>query len=211
MSIPKFLRILENYNTENVFNPYSDMCNKYDTIDSPKLRLEVLRQILQKAERSEIDAIWLGRDLGHRGGRRTGLAFTDDLNIENHLKRWDIIDNPFSRPEITIKEQTATTIWSKLQNIDEKIFLWNIFPFHPHLIDEPLTNRCHNKRENIIGKEILLQLINILQPKKILAIGNDAFNSVEQLNIRIELKKARHPSYGGKKEFLEAIYNEYGV
>lgn len=51
----------------------------------------------------------------------------------------------------------------------------------------------------------------MLEPKKIIAIGNDAFNSVKQLNLTIDLKKARHPSYGGGNDFLEAIYNEYGV
>lgn len=211
MSVPDFLKIMQDYSADNVFNPYRNVCDQYDTIDSPKLRFRVLNEILQKAEKNKVDAIWLGRDLGHRGGRRTGLAFTDDLNVENHLKRWNVINNPFTYPEIPVKEQTASTIWSKLQNIDEKIFLWNIFPFHPYEMNEPLTNRCHNKQENIIGKQILLQLIEMLQPKKILAIGNDAFNSVQQLNIEVNLKKARHPSYGGKNDFLEAIYNEYGV
>ena len=62
-----------------------------------------------------------------------------------------------------------------------------------------------------MGKKILLELIEILQPKKIIAIGNDAFNSVEQLNLNIYLKKVRHPSYGGKNDFLNTIHDEYGI
>ena len=211
MSIPKFLEMMQKYSADNVFNPYQDVCNHYDNINSPKYRLKVLKDMLQAAEKKGVDTIWLGRDLGHKGGRRTGLAFTDDLNVNNHLKRWSILDNPFSNIENPIKEQTATVIWSKLQDIQENIFLWNIFPFHPYIENQHLTNRCHNRVENLVGKNILLELIGILKPRKILAIGNDAYNSVEQLDLNMELKKARHPSYGGKKDFLKAIYNEYSI
>ena len=39
---------------------------------------------------AELDAIWVGRDLGYRGGRRTGLALTDDVYFADHLERWGL-------------------------------------------------------------------------------------------------------------------------
>lgn len=53
MSIPKFLEIIQEYSADNVFNPYQDVCNYYDTVDSPKFRLKVLKEILQKAENKQ--------------------------------------------------------------------------------------------------------------------------------------------------------------
>jgi hypothetical protein len=48
----------------------------------------ILTQILQAAEAASVDAIWVGRDLGFRGGRRTGMALTDDVHFHDHLARW---------------------------------------------------------------------------------------------------------------------------
>ncbi|WP_201529016.1 uracil-DNA glycosylase [Psychrobacter frigidicola] len=210
MSISKFLESMQDYSSPNVFNPYSQVCEHNDTIESPKVRLELLSDLLQKAEKEEVESIWLGRDLGYRGGRRTGLAFTDDINVSLHLERWGI-ENPLVIPKELVKEQSASTVWSILKEIDKNIFLWNIFPFHPYKPNQPLSNRKHLKHENTAGKEFLIALINILQPKSIFAIGNDAYNSVEQLDLDIELIKARHPSYGGKKDFLDAVCQNYSV
>ena len=211
MSINAFLKTMQNYQSSNVFNPYSDVCKDYDNSESPQARLKVLKAILEKATQNGVDTIWLGRDLGHKGGRRTGLALTDDLNVDNHLQRWGITGYDLPRPEQPVKENTATVVWEKIQQIDDNIFLWNIFPFHPHEADNPLSNRMHNSKEKQTGQEILLELIKLLKPRKIIAIGNDAFNGAQQLNLDIEVKKVRHPSYGGKQDFIEGINNEHGV
>ena len=211
MSIDAFLKTIQAYQSSNVFNPYSDVCEDYDSNESPQARLEVLKTILEKATQEGVDAIWLGRDLGHKGGRRTGLALTDDLNVDNHLQRWGITECTLPRPEQPVKENTATVVWEKIQQIDDNIFLWNIFPFHPHEADNPLSNRTHNSEEGQAGQDILSELIKLLKPRKIIAIGNDAFNGAQQLNSDIEVKKVRHPSYGGKQEFIAGIDDEYGI
>ena len=50
--------------------------------DAPERRLQTLQSMLEVATKQDIDSIWIGRDLGHRGGRRTGLALTDDVHIQ---------------------------------------------------------------------------------------------------------------------------------
>ena len=87
--------------------------------------------MLDAASAVEIDAMWIGRDLGHRGGRRTGLALTDDIRFASHTKRWGIeVDRPTQGTPVG--ERTASIVWEMLEQIDQNVFLWNVFPLHPY-------------------------------------------------------------------------------
>src|SRR6266550_2331170 len=130
----------------DVFNPYVDRCPVHDVEDAPARRTRTFLELLNRAARTEIDSIWVGRDLGYRGGRRTGLALTDDVHIAPHAFRWGInVDRPTKG--IPVAERTAAVIWSILEEITVPIFLWNVFPLHPHQPDNPFTNRSHNATE----------------------------------------------------------------
>ncbi len=73
----EFVSTLKELKFENVFNPYVDRCVVHDLDDAPSRRATALLSLLEAATATEVDALWIGRDLGHRGGRRTGLALTD--------------------------------------------------------------------------------------------------------------------------------------
>jgi len=77
-----FVEAVKGLNLENTFNPYLHLCAVHDHKDAPRRRANMLCTILEAATQSEIDSLWIGRDLGYRGGRRTGLALTDDPHIE---------------------------------------------------------------------------------------------------------------------------------
>ena len=150
----------------------------------------------------------VGRDLGYRGGRRTGLALTDDVHIDRHANRWDIVTQ---RPTIgaIVAERTAAVIWSVLDRIESRIFLWNVFPLHPHEADDPFTNRQHNARERRAGEDLLRALIFLLRPARIIAIGNDATAAANRVENMIPVVCVRHPSYGGQSQFLRQIAELY--
>lgn len=196
----QFVDDLRRLNFKNVFNPYSDRCVVHDLDDAPKRRRDTLRAILEVAKGQRVDSIWIGRDLGFRGGRRTGLAFTDDATIGAHGKRWEIsIERP-TKGRI-IHERSASAIWNVLSQIKEPVFLWNVFPLHPHNADTPFSNRLHSTSERLVGEEILHQLIQLISPRRLVAVGNDAARSAYRLGHKQEVTQVRHPSYGGKKEF----------
>ena len=161
--------------------------------------------MLQSATKTEIDAIWIGRDLGYRGGRRTGLALTDDVHIHAHAERWGVsVERPTKGKAVA--ERTAAVIWRILSQIECSIFLWNVFPLHPHVSHEPFSNRSHNSRERRAGEEVLFQLMPLLKPRRLIAIGNDAALTACRLADRHEVAQVRHPSYGGQAKFFLLIH-----
>ncbi|TGX55013.1 uracil-DNA glycosylase [Sphingomonas gei] len=141
MTPQQFVSQLCNLRFADAFNPYFDRCSVHDLEDASQRRSGSLEHMLAKAVSADIDAIWIGRDLGFRGGRRTGMALTDDVHFQTHLSRWGI-----SRAKPTIgqpvPERTATCIWEMLEEIDVPIFLWNVFPLHPHEPEASFTNRA---------------------------------------------------------------------
>jgi hypothetical protein len=205
----EFVDSLRDLKFENVFNPYSDRCTQFDVTEAPSLRRDALKGILDAASVTEIDSLWIGRDLGYRGGRRTGLALTDDVHLITHALRWNVnIQRATAGP--IIAERTAAVIWNMLGLIDVPVFLWNVFPFHPHVADDPFTNRAHNARERAVGLEVLSQLIEMLRPRRIVAIGNDATATAIRVAGLTEVIKMRHPSYGGQRDFVgqcHCVYN----
>ncbi len=210
MKLHPFVKALAALKFDNCFNPYVDRCDVYDQHDAPSLRATALSAMMECATCKPIDAIWLGRDLGYRGGRRTGLALTDDIHIKNHTKRWNL---SAKRPTIgaAVAERTAAVVWTMLDQIDERIFLWNVFPLHPHEAGEPFTNRQHNARERQAGEELLRDLFTLLRPPRIIAIGNDAAAAASRVLNAVPVICVRHPSYGGQAQFVRQIAELYKI
>ena len=209
MGVTQFIRDLKELKCDNAFNPYSDYCDEYDLEDAPNIRLTALWAMLNVAQEREIDSLWIGRDLGYRGGRRTGLALTDDRHIGKHAERWEIKIERATRGDVIV-ERTASVIWyvlSRLEGIN--IFLWNVFPLHPHEPDSPFSNRAHDASERDTGLSILEQLIGVLKPKRLIAIGNDAEQAINRVRNGHEVVKVRHPSYGGQSQFINGITDLY--
>ncbi|MDQ0630426.1 uracil-DNA glycosylase [Pantoea agglomerans] len=203
--IISFINEIRNYSSKNVFNPYKDICQTHDTPDSPVLRLLNLELYLLAQTSIKPKQLWVGRDLGYRGGRRTGLALTD----EHHLQRAsEIIGSKLfnkSTHTTSVKERTATEIWNVINHIEHIPFLWNIFPFHPYEAGNQMSNRRHTTEEFLISACFIQNLLKIYDFEKVIALGNDASKRLSDLGITHE--KIRHPSYGGQNEFKRKIFS----
>ena len=210
MILHPFVSAVASLRFGNAFNPYADRCEVHDRKDAPQRRARALSAVVEQASALEVDALWIGRDLGYRGGRRTGLALTDDVHIERHAQRWNV---KVARQTVgePVSERTAAVIWGMLDQIDKPVFLWNVFPLHPHDPDSPFTNRQHNARERQAGEEILCLLLNLLRPKRVLAIGNDAFSVASRVADRCPVTLVRHPSYGGQRQFEKQVTELYDL
>lgn len=207
--IQHFVDKLALLNFEAVFNPYVQTCAEHDGENAPFVRRQNLAIILEAALARGVDSLWIARDLGYRGGRRTGLALTDEVHLDAHAKLFGAPALARSTRGPAVSERTATVIWQALARVDRPIFLWNVFPLHPHKAGDPLSNRCHTRAERQACRPLLMWLIETLRPRSILAIGRDAQLSLAELEI--EALEVRHPSYGGQTAFLEGVMNHYGV
>ncbi len=210
MTPSKFVDTVRAMRFEDTFNPYADRCPVHDAPSAPTIRAKVLKKMLEAAVEMEIDALWIGRDLGYRGGRRTGLALTDDIHIQAHAARWGISAERPTQGEV-VAERTAAVIWGVLSKIEARIFLWNVFPLHPHEPRDPFTNRSHNSHERSAGEEVLRHLISLLKPRRLIAIGNDAASVACRVTDVGDIVQVRHPSYGGQVQFLRQIRSLYGL
>jgi hypothetical protein len=207
-SADEIVRLLAGLRFPNCFNPYSDRCLTFDQEAAPQRRVQLLKEILERASQVEIDSIWVGRDLGHRGGRRTGLALTDDLLVRTHARRWAIEAERFTSGEPVV-ERTAAIAWRVLEKIAVPVFLWNVFPLHPHEPEDEFTNRRHNASERDAGEAVLLEIIRLLRPQKLVGLGADAFTTASRLTNGQQVSRVRHPSYGGQIQFEEQISSMY--
>ena len=193
-----------------VFNPYTDRCGIHDLPDAARIRRENLLAMLGNGCAAGVEAIWFGRDLGYRGGRRTGLALTDELNM------LDVRNHPGRRAAATkatvgdvVAERTAAVIWSVIRRLPEPPLLWNAFPLHPHYPDAPLSNRAHSAVERRATAWTIETLIARYDRPRLVAIGNDASRALSQLGFEHEV--VRHPSYGGQREFVEGMERLHGL
>lgn len=209
MSTKKIERLIETIKStcfENVFNPYVHNCREHDNANSCSIREKNLKIYLNQQLKLSPKVVWVGRDLGYRGGRRTGIPLTDEMHLgtlNQALNTTKITKATVTDP---LKEMTAREIWKLASCFSFPPFLWNVFPFHPYVENEPMTNRSHSKTEYLSSKIILEQILDIFQFDLYFALGRDAYAGLDDLGLKPIY--VRHPSHGGQKEFNKTIKKE---
>jgi hypothetical protein len=206
-NVDQFVERISTLRLENCFNPYSDCCSVYDVFDAPQIRKENLRQILRALSFFPRIDVWIGRDLGYKGGRRTGLALTDECCLHLYAMHLKIERLKKSTNGPAVKERTAANVYSILTHVTVPVLTWNVFPLHPHEAGKPFSNRQHTRGEAEIGLNFLSELCSLFPVRRLVAIGGDAAASAQRLDL--ESIHVRHPSYGGQTIFLEQMREIY--
>lgn len=209
MSTHSFINELSKYQGDGVFNPYRDQCADWDRADAPQRRRANLKHLLDATLDAQVDTIWVARDLGYRGGRRTGIPLTDEVHLTNMEQLYSSSGLSKATKGDVMAERTAAIVWQALMTIDRPVMLWNVFPFHPHQKGNHMSNRCHTRKERRETLPLLWDLINLLNPVRLVAIGRDAQEAL--VDAPVPVLPVRHPSYGGQREFLETLFAIYGV
>ncbi len=207
MNSTSFVDTLAELRFKDTFNPYSESCLDYDFDEAPAIRRENLKLVLDAALEHKADSFWIARDLGYRGGRRTGLALTDEVHLSDHSGLYGELPLCRATKGSAFSERTASVIWQTLKRINRPVFLWNVFPLHPHEPNDPHSNRCHTRSEREACRPLLNWLLEVLKPQVVVAIGRDAQLALGDLGIAAT--QVRHPSYGGQAEFVAGIERLY--
>ena len=176
-------------------------CNQYRNV----IRRENLRLYLEEA--GEPRMLLVGEAPSHRGGRLTGIAFTSEQIMLSGVDGRFLGEHRGYRKATPgpkrSTEASATMVWATIKNIDPLPLLWNAFPFHPFVSENPHSNRIPTAGELIIGAPFLETLMELFPIETVVAIGNSAERSLTRLGIAHT--KVRHPSQGGKRKFVDGL------
>lgn len=188
----------------NVENQYSNSF-KYSSITKHNLTMFLTKMIKLQPE-----VALIGEAPGFNGCRWSGIPFTAEKNLKIAYKQDYLfgLKNGFKiRDENNPQsEASATIVWEYLQQKNIYPLIWNAFPFHPYLENNTESNRTPSKIELEYGKIILEELVGIFCIKKIIAVGNIAYETL--LKMGINCSKVRHPANGGKSKFVSGMDNE---
>jgi len=147
----------------------------------------------------------VGEAPGYKGCAITGIPFTSQRVLLES-------SHPFLerlRPSLSVQslvtESTATIVWDYLDECTSVPAMWNVFPFHPHKSGNLSSNRKPTKQEVRSGHPFLQLVLDILSPHTILSVGNISKNTMGELFPAIQITTVRHPSFGGKSDFIDGI------
>ena len=147
----------------------------------------------------------VGEALGYRGGLLTGIPvsscalFTDAPHpfLRSLQDRIQLCENA--------SEATAKIVWDYLRSRRTLPLFWNAFPFHPHLAGADASNRAPDAGELAEG-QIYLELVGRLyRPERIAGLGHKGTRAAQQAFPGQQVTRIRHPSYGGKRGFIQGM------
>ena len=145
--------------------------------------------------------ILLGEAPGWRGCRFSGVPFTsEDLLVNGSLP---FTGQPSSASPACHKEASATVVWQTMQPYFPHFFTWNCIPLHLHQPGKPLSNRSPSRHEIAQYLEVTREVIQLLAPERIIAVGRSAAAALHWMDIAHAA--VRHPSHGGATLFRNGI------
>jgi len=186
-------------------------CNQYSRIEGDlrenAIRRRNLRRYLSELEPMQPRMLLIGEAPSYRGGRLTGIPFVSETVMLDGVDSLILgADRGYRKatpgPKLST-EASATMVWETIRSIRPLPVLWNAFPFHPFHAGDPNSNRVPTSGELEIGAEFIERMLRLFPIELVIAIGNQASNSLTRLGI--EHDRVRHPSQGGKRLFVEGM------
>jgi uracil-DNA glycosylase len=210
--LDNFVRLLKASPSGAVFNPWWQIDEENDFgPHSPAIRRKHLavyfRERLGKARLAIV-----GEALGYRGGHFSGIPMTSERVLlgKQPVILAGIKPRRTSKPSICadgFSEPTATIVWGALLKtgvLPDQFVLWNAFPWHSFDPRRgPLSNRTPNKSEQLSGRPVLKDFLELFPCEQIVALGKIAAAQLEQLGFNAHC--VRHPASGGAKLFRQQI------
>ena len=193
--------------SEKLFNPYAPPGHPGAAIR----RANLLRYLSGMARRSP-RVLMLFEAPGYRGCALSGLPVTSERIMLRGVEKWGLFgagyhqtsDNPQG-----VAEMTATILWGALvEHAEEPPLIWNTVPLRPHKPGEPRSNRTPTVVEQRTGGEFVGRILAIFSVDLILGGGRKAQRTLGELEI--DHLPLRHPSQGGKAEFVEGLVMALG-
>ena len=195
-----------------------DAYNQLGAGDNPynAVRRANLERFLNDSYARQPKYALIGEAPGYKGMRLTGVPLMSRRMLLTGIPSLGMFgtargyqDVPEPGFERTQSEQSGTIAWGTLAELGIVPMIWAAFPFHPHQLGKPLTNRAPRRPEVKMGASFLVEMLEIFQPQKVIAFGNVAYSSLTELGV--PCVKIRHPAQGGKNDFVAGLRRETAI
>lgn len=186
--------------TPRAFNLYHDRHETLDVPDAAAVRRANLWNYFACFE--DLPPVFVLLEApGPRGCRFSGVPITSESQLLNPA--FPIYGDRTTRAGEPLSEYSANIYWRVLQPFFPHFFTWNSFPLHPHDEENPMSIRTPGFREIADFDNLLRALVDVLKPKKVIAVGRRAEYALARINQPTHY--VRHPSQGGARQFEEGI------
>lgn len=188
--------------SDRLSNPYAPDGDPHAAIRRDNLT-RYLRDMLARRP----DVLLVAEAPGYRGCALTGIPVTSERIMLAGIEQWGLFGEGYrstsGHPE-GVAEMTATILWGALAAFAaEPPLIWNALPLHPHQPGRPQSNRTPAAAELRMGMPFVAGVVALFEPRTILAVGRKAQQVLGEMGlITIPL---RHPSQGGKAEFVRGL------
>lgn len=199
--------------SEHTFNQY-EVSGHVGTEGANSVRRENLRRYLRQMAEIGPRAMLVGEAPGYRGCRLTGVPFTSERILLSSMcvqgsrgpRQIFGIENGYrkttERKRVT-GEASATIVWQTISELRPLPLLWNAYPFHTFRKNQPMSNRRPSAPELTSGGELISEFLNSYAIDTVVAVGESAAHALNTAGISFH--KVRHPSHGGKSQFIAGL------
>ena len=188
------------YKYPDFYNQYYEPNLDYDLENGHLIRRKNLKNYMNSIKDPVF--LFIGEAPGFKGMRCSGVPFVCEEQLLDN-------DFPINGKRSTIGyckcEISANIYWKVIIDDFNEIFNWDAIPYHPFDSNDKSKNRTPKKSELHHFLPFLQRVIDIIdvEPKNIISIGKKPQYSLNKLGIYSTY--VRHPSYGGKKDFVNGI------
>ncbi|WP_258374736.1 uracil-DNA glycosylase [Curtobacterium sp. MCPF17_001] len=150
------------------------------------------------------DTILVAEAPGWRGMTNTGIPFTSMRELQDPDGLF--ADVPFSLPpEPTAPwEASSRVVHAALRGWHGPLpVLWAVFPHHPFVAPDRLTNRTPRPAEVRDGAPVALALAEAVGARRFVAVGRKAQGALASAGI--DAIAVRHPAQGGATQFTQQL------
>lgn len=171
-----------------------------------KVRLANLKEYFGRMAHLSPKMILIGEAPGYQGTRRTGVPFASEHIITGGMPEVDFFKGSgfaSAYSERLYKEPTSTIMWRTISRYSDLPLLWAVYPLHPHQPGDFQSNRTPTRAEVAGVKDHLVRLLEIIGIETVLALGNTAKATLDDLGIPSQ--KLRHPARGGGPTFARQL------
>jgi len=183
-----------------VFNQYRDRIEGIDLPNGPEIRRNNLKNYLAGFPKRP-PVVLVGEAAGPWGARFSGIAFTSERQLAKGVLPFK--GEKSSTHEPPYLELSGNIVWKALLPHYPKFLLWNAVPLLAHKPEEPLSIRNPEEEELLEFSPILKQVLAVIKPQTVVAVGKSAQFALNFL--KIKSLYVRHPAQHGATEFREGI------